>query len=159
MNIPFMMDELVNELKTATNSLQLLTPKGKIRAPQVVDGYLPAKNPKDQNEVEDFPYVIARYISDIDGEEGATAQVKVICGVFCEDEKQGWRDLLVLTDAIKTYFLANRFFGGCFSLEPPLKREFPEEQLAPEWWGWFNFIISIPSIQEVDKDVRKILDC
>jgi len=159
MNISIMMDELVKVLKEATSTLQLETPKGVFRAPQVVDGYLPTKNPKDTEATEDFPYVIARYLNDTSNDEGAMAQVKVICGTYSEDDQRGWRDLLNLTNAIKTYLLSHRLLGGCFSIELPLKREFPEEQPAPEWVGWFTLNISIPSIMEVDEDVRRILDC
>jgi len=157
MNISIMMDELVKVLKEATYMLQLETPKGVFRAPQVADGYLSPKNPKVE-VTEDFPYVIARYLNDTSNDEGAMAQVKVICGTYSEDDQRGWRDLLNLTNAIKTYLLAQRSFGGCFSIELPLKREFPEEQPAPEWVGWFTLSVAIPNIQEVDEDVRRILE-
>lgn len=157
MNIEIMIDELVKELQQATKNLQLLTPKGNLRSPQIYDGYLPPKNPKDPQS-EDFPYVIARYLNDQSEDDGASAQVKVYCGIYSEDDKQGWRDLLGLMNAIKTHLLSNRFFGQYFEIKLPLKREIPEEQGAPEWVGWFNLTISIPNIMEVNEDVRRILE-
>ncbi|MDT8901837.1 hypothetical protein [Anaeroselena agilis] len=156
MNVSTMIDELVVHIKKLTTTLQFTTPKGAHRAPQVVDGYLPPKDPKNHNTTEDFPYVIVRYLSDETDEEGATAQVKVICGVYSDDDRQGWRDLLNLMSSIKTFLLSNRLFGGCFSVELPLKREIPEEQPVPEWQGVLTLNVSIPSIMEVDEDVQKI---
>lgn len=155
MNIALMMEALTAELIQATKHLQLGSPKGEPRPPQVFDGYLPPKRPKDQHN-DDFPYVIARYLNDISSDDNAVAQVKVLCGVHADDNR-GWHDLLNLTDAIKTHFLSRQYFGECFSIERPLKREFPEEQPAPEWVGWFVFNISIPNIMEVNKDVYEFL--
>lgn len=153
MNIPMMMDELVRELEKATSSIQLQTKNKQYKAPQVVAGYLPPKNPRDQ-QVEDFPYVIVRYLSDSE----VTAQVKVLCGIHSEDDQQGWRELVNLLDAIKTHLLSKRFFGKCFEIERPLKREIPEEQGAPEWVGWLSLTVSIPNIQGVNENVERILN-
>lgn len=156
MNIEIMMDEFVKSLKGATGSLQLSDKKGHLRAPQVFDGYLPPPDPRNLNH-EAFPYIIPRYLSDESTAEEAIAIVKVMCGVYSDDDQHGWRDLLNLTNAIKTFFLSNPYFGDCFTVKRPLKREFPEEQPAPEWVGWFIFQITIPNIQEVNSDVEQIL--
>ncbi|WP_333593580.1 hypothetical protein [Anaerospora hongkongensis] len=156
MNVEIMMDEFVKALETATSSLQLSDKKGNLRAPQVFDGYLPPPDPRDPNN-EAFPYIIPRYMSDENTDEEATAIVKVTCGVYSDDDQHGWRDLLTLTNCIKTHFLSNPYFGDCFTVKRPLKREFLEAQPAPEWVGWFIFQISIPNIQEVNSDVEQIL--
>ncbi|AIF51254.1 hypothetical protein [Pelosinus sp. UFO1] len=158
MNIPIMMSELIKAVQQATVHLQLETKNKTCRAPQVVEGYLPPKNPKDPQGIEDFPYVIARYLSDESQSEGSMAQVKLICGIYSEDDQQGWRDLVNAMDAIKTHLLSKRFFGGCFEIELPLKRVIPEEQGAPEWVGWLTLNISTPNILEVTEDVRRILE-
>jgi hypothetical protein len=155
MNIPDMIDALVGELQFATASLQLQTPKGDIRNPQVADGYLAAKDPKNPNLLEDFPYVIARYLSDSTTDDESIANVKILCGVYSNDERQGWRDLLNLMNAIKTHLLSKQYFGERFEIQRPLKREIPEGQAAPEWSGWLTLNILIPNIMEVDKDVLK----
>jgi hypothetical protein len=156
MNIPIMMAELIKIVQQATIHLQLETKNKTYRAPQVVKGYLPPKNPKEQQE--DFPYVIARYLSDESQNDGSMAQVKLLCGIYSEDDQQGWHDLLNVMDAIKTHLLSKRFFGGCFEIELPLKRVIPEEQGAPEWVGWLTLNIAIPNILEVTEDVRRILE-
>jgi len=158
MNIAIMMDAFVTELKKATSHLQMQDPKGNFNAPQVFNGYMPPKNPRDPQAVDDFPYVIARYLNDETEESGdPTAQVKVYCGTYSEDE-QGWCDLLNLSDTIKTHFLSQPFFGKCFEVILPLKREFPEEQPKPEWVGWFTFTISIPNIIGANKEVERIIN-
>lgn len=157
MNVEIMMDELIKELEAVTGTVRFLTPKGEERAPQVVDSYLPPKNPRKPDDGEDFPYVIVRYMEDEETENDATAKVKIICGVHAEEIKQGLRDLLNLTGAIRTHFLSQRLFGGCFEVKMPLKREIPEEQNAPEWYGWLILNIETPNIQGVDKDVERII--
>ncbi|MBP2655888.1 MAG: hypothetical protein H6Q73_3457 [Firmicutes bacterium] len=155
MNVSIMLDELVKHIQKATEKLQLVTQKGTARAPQVVSGYLPPKDPKDIDGVEDFPYVIIRYLSDNSDDDGATAQVKVICGVYSDDDQRGWQDLMNVMNAIRTHLLRQMAFGKCFSVELPVKREIPEEQGAPYWEGWFTLEISIPTILEEDDYVKR----
>jgi len=155
MNVSIMLDELAKHIQAGTKKLQLVTPKGTTRAPQVVSGYLPPKDPKDVDGVEDFPYVIIRYLSDNTDDEGATAQVKVYCGVYADDDQKGWQDLLVIMNAIRTYLLSQKAFGKCFTVELPVKREIPEEQGAPYWVGWLTFEIAIPTTLEEDDYVKR----
>jgi hypothetical protein len=157
MNVSIMMDDLVKEIERATMHLQLETKNKTFRAPQIIDGYLPPKNPKDPQAIEDFPFVIVRYLSDEGQMENSTAKVKVICGVYSEDDRRGWRDFLNLSNTIKTHFSSTPFFGKCFEVQLPIKREFPEEQGVPEWMGWLMLTISIPNIKAVNEDVEKII--
>jgi hypothetical protein len=155
MNVTIMVDDLVDHIKKGTETLRFGTPKGVSRAPQVVDGYLPPKDPKHPDATEDFPYVIVRYLSDSSDDDGATAQVKVLCGTYCSDDRQGPRELLTLMNPLWTYLLKNRRFGKHFCIEMPVKREIPEEQPAPEWVGWFTLTIAIPMVSEEDDYVKR----
>lgn len=157
MNVSIMMDELIEEIKRATKHLQFETKNKTYRAPQVIDGYLPPKNPKDPQSIEDFPFVIVRYLNDEGQVENSTAQVKIICGIYSEDDQRGWRDFLNLSNTIKTHLMSKSFLGKCFEVQLPIKREFPEEQGVPEWIGWLTLTIAIPNIQAVNKEVEKII--
>lgn len=157
MNVEIMMAELVKRLSAATCHLQFQTKRGEITGPQVFNGYMPPKDPRNPQREEDFPYVMPRYLNDESTDDDTVAQVKILCGVFSEDDQQGWMDLLNLTNCIKADLLQKRNFGDCFEIKMPFKREFPEEQTKPEWWGWFLVKISIPNIQEVDRDVIDFL--
>lgn len=155
MNADALMGNLEYALTEATKTLQLPTKKGVCVAPNVVRGYLPAKNPKlDQD---DIPCVIVRLLGDESTEDDTTAQVKIICIAYSEDDEQGWRELLTLMDPIKTYLLAHRNIGDCYRVALPIKREIPEEQGPPEWCGTFTVSVEIPNIQEVDENVRGFL--
>lgn len=153
MNIDSLMSSLEYVLKEATKTLQLPDVNGNLVAPKVVRGYLPPKDPEIEGKDEsDSPCVIARFLSDDADEDGTTAQVKVICIVYSEDDAQGWRELLTIMNPLQTYFLTHRNIGGCFSVKLPIKREIPEEQDPPEWIGTMTLTIETPQAQEVNDD-------
>ena len=118
------------------------------KAPQVISGYLKEKKPKEKQTVPDFPYVIVRYLKDTNAEEGATAIIRVIAGTYSEDEQSGWRDCMNVITRIKEALLKQRFIGGPFKIEYPIKTELPEEQPYPEWVAFLTLNVTIPSIQE-----------
>ncbi len=155
MNADALMENLEYVLTEATKNLQLPKKPGTYTVPKIARGYLPAKNPK--SDKEDIPCVIVRLLGDETTEDDTTAQVKIICIAYSEDDEQGWRDLLTIMDPIKTYLLTNRNVGGCYRISLPIKREIPEEQGPPEWCGTFTLNIEIPNVQEVDENVRGFL--
>jgi len=155
MNADALMENLEYALAEATKKLQLPTQKGEYTAPKIARGYLPAKNPK--SDQEDIPCVIVRLLGDETTDEDTTAQVKIICIAYSEDDEQGWRELLTIMDPIKTYLLEHRNIGGCYRIGLPMKRDIPEEQGPPEWYGTFTLNIEIPTVQEVNEDVRGFL--
>jgi len=118
------------------------------KAPQVISGYLKEKKPKEKQTVPDFPYVIVRYLDDTDTSESNTATVRVIAGTYSEDEQGGWRDCVNVITRIKEALLKQRFIGGPFKIEYPIKTELPEEQPYPEWVAFLTLNVTIPSIQE-----------
>jgi len=155
MNVDALMENLVSALTVATHTLQLPTKSGKYTTPKIAKGYLPAKNPKEQQD--DIPCVIVRLLGDETTDSETTAQVKIICIAYSEDDEQGWRELLTIMNPIKTYLLANRNIGDCYRIALPIKRDIPEEQGPPEWCGTFTLNIEIPTVQEVNEDVRGFL--
>ncbi|MBU2701684.1 hypothetical protein Ga0466249_002803 [Sporomusaceae bacterium BoRhaA] len=156
MNVDDLLTNIEYALTEATKTLQLPIKSGTVTAPKIVKGYLPTKNPR--AEQNDIPCAIARLLSDETTEEGTTAQVKIICIAFSEDDEQGWRELLTIMNPIKTYFLAHRNIGDCYRIALPIKREIPEEQGPPEWCGTFTLNIEIPTALEVNEDVRDFLN-
>lgn len=155
MNVDALMENLEFTLAGATKSLQLPTKSGGYIAPRIARGYLPVKNPK--SEQEDIPCVIVRFLGDETTHEDTTAQVKIICIAYSEDDEHGWRELLTIMDPIKRYLLEHRNIGDCYRLELPIKREITEEQGPPEWCGTFTLNIEIPTVQEENEDVRGFL--
>ena len=155
MNVDALMGNLEYVLLEATKTLQLPTKSGIYTAPKVVQGYLPPKNPK--LDLKDIPCVIVRLLGDESTDDDTTAQIKIICIAYSEDDEKGWREILTIMDPIKTYLLEHRNIGDCYRVALPIKREIQEEQGPPEWYGTFTLNIEIPNVQEVNEDVRGFL--
>lgn len=154
MNVSIMLDELVLVVGKATENHRLGTKHGTFRAPQVVLGYLPTPDPKNPLCIEDYPFVIVRYLSDEADEDGSKVVVKLLCGVYSCDDQRGWQELLNIMNTLRTHFLSNPRFGNCFEIELPLKREIPEEQDPPQWVGEITLNVTIPHVVEEVSYVR-----
>ncbi|TEB13366.1 hypothetical protein [Pelotomaculum propionicicum] len=118
------------------------------KSPEVITGYLPDKKPGARQDPPDIPCVIIRYIEDIDTEEGDTAKVYIVAATYSEDEQDGWRDAVNVITRIKDALAKQRFLGGPFRIEYPIKTELPEEQLYPVWVAFMTLTVAIPHIQE-----------
>jgi len=144
-----LVDKLIDFIKPVVVNFELESNiPGIKKAPQVISGYLKEKKPKEKQTVPDFPYVIVRYLNDTDTGQGSMASVRVIAGTYSEDEQGGWRDCVNVITRIKEALLKQRFIGGPFKIEYPIKTELPEEQPYPEWVAFLTLNITIPSIQE-----------
>lgn len=150
MNVFIMLDELTTVVSDVVKNMQMDTEKGEVRAPQVLQGYLPSPDPKERNpnRAENYPFVLVRYLADESSEEGTSVDVKLVCGAFSKDEQSGWKELVLLMDIIRTRFLENPYFGKCYEVELPLKREIPEEQDVPQWVGEILLNVTVPHIVE-----------
>jgi hypothetical protein len=154
-----LIDKLIEFITPVVSEFELQTNvAGVKKAPQVIAGYLKEKKPKQNQDPPDFPYVIVRYLEDIDTEESDGATIKVYVGTYSEDEQDGWRDCMNVATRIKEALLEQRFIGGPFKIEYPVKTELPEEQPYPEWVAILTLKVAIPHVQEEGgylKDVFK----
>lgn len=144
-----LVDELVKFITPVVAEFDLQSNvAGVKKAPQVLAGYLKEKKPGAKQNPPDFPYVIVRYLDDSDTEDGSVATVKIYAGTYSEDEQGGWRDALNILTRIKVALLKQRFIGGPFRIEYPVKTELPEEQPYPEWVAWLTLTVAIPHVIE-----------
>lgn len=153
-----LVDTLIDFIKGVVEDFDLgSNVAGVAKAPQVIGGYLNEKKPGLQQHPPDFPYVIVRYLEDTDEAEQDTAQVRIIAGTYSEDA-QGWRDCLNVVTRIKEALLKQRFIGGPFKIEYPLKTELPEEQPYPEWVAMLTLTVTIPHVQEEGGYLKDVFD-
>lgn len=130
-----LVDELKVFIEGVVSDYRLDTKQAELsRAPQVLAGYLPPKEPNST----DYPFVIVRFIEGTDAQDEGKAVIKIIAGTYSEDAQAGWRDPANILQRIRTEFLKRRIVGGKFRLEFPLKIEMPEEQPYPEWIGFMT---------------------
>lgn len=144
-----LVDKLIEFIKPVVAEFELQTNvAGVKKAPQVIAGYLQEKKPAQKQDPPDFPYVIVRYLEDTDTGDGDAATVKVYAGTYSEDIQDGWRDCMNVITRIKEALLEQRFIGGVFKIEYPVKTELPEEQPYPEWVAILTLTVAIPHVQE-----------
>ncbi|MBE3586567.1 MAG: hypothetical protein IMW94_10545 [Thermoanaerobacter sp.] len=144
-----LVDKLIEFLQPVVAQFELQSNvPGIKKAPQVIAGYLEEKRPREQQDPPDFPFVIVRFLEDNDTGNGNTAIVKIIAGTYSEDLRNGWRDCMNVITRIKEALLEQRFIGGPFKVEYPMKIELPEEQPYPEWAAFLTLNVTIPSVQE-----------
>lgn len=124
------------------NSIGLTNENEEVAIPKVFNGYLPMKKvgAKDK-EREDYPYIIIRLKKASDDFEINTLSVKLILGIYRNDET-GWVDLLHLYEVVRKSLLGKRLFGAAV-LEPPLELEVDESQGLPYFVGIINTKISL----------------
>ncbi len=118
-------------IEDALKELRLKTKKGELRAPQIVDGYLP---PKRTLEDDDFPFVIVR------AEEGTSfmgqtsVTVSLIVGCYTT-ETDGYAHCMEIMQRIRAALcqMPEQTLDERFQLEFPIVwRNFPE-QPYPQW--------------------------
>jgi hypothetical protein len=119
-------DGIVKEYWLETNRRE------KSKPPQVVMGYLPAKNSTPEP---DYPFVIIRLAEGTDKKDGSTVVVKIIVGTYSEDSQNGWRDVANIIQRLRFELFKHGVVGKKFRVEYPMKFEIPEEQPYPEWIG------------------------
>jgi hypothetical protein len=137
---PFLLAALHIQLKSRLAAIAakfpLLETKSMARAPSIVDGWLP---PKPGAESEQFPFLIVRPFTGTDTCEGAdqtgSATMKIIVGTY-SDTDDGWLDVLLLIDAIRSDLAEQPTIAGtAFEHLGPLTWEVPEQQPRPQWFG------------------------
>lgn len=138
------MEHFKAELEEALVNVRLETKENATKKPKVELGYLePLK--VDDDEKNDFPYVLIRYINGEDREEENEIQIKLIIGVHSQDSK-GWVDILHIIEVIKQHLLKKKVFEY-YVLEHPIKSSIPEEQAYPYFYGFLELKFKIPRIE------------
>jgi hypothetical protein len=133
---------------------------GAVKAPQVVDGFLP---PKRETPNDDFPFVIVRPVSGrTDSSATSSVNIKILIGAFC-DTYDGHIDVMLVIAEIRRIILENQnlqlvvavgskasqeTMGRLFRLSFPLEWEVFEDQPEPEWLGHVVTRWEIPTTQE-----------
>lgn len=136
-----LVDELAAYLPVVVADMQLEIPKkpDERRPPQVVPGWLPTKDPKNPDRVEDFPIVLVRFAGHDDTAPGeSTVRVHIFVGTYSESP-EGWRDTVNVIERIRQAFLEKRTVAQKFRLELPMKSTVPtEEPPMPYWIGYLE---------------------
>ena len=118
-------------IEDAIKELRLKTKKGELRAPQIVDGYLP---PKRTLEDDDFPFVIVR------AEEGTSfmgqtsVTVALIIGCYTT-ETDGYAHCMEIMQRIRSALcqMPEQTLDERFQLEFPIVWRNAPEQPYPQW--------------------------
>ena len=107
----------------------------KFRAPKIYQGYLPPKRSKSEaGNDDDFPFVVVRPDNGSIEEEGCSAEISLVIGVW-EDEFDGHLTALSLKEKIESLLLniPNRTLAERFVLELPMSWENSPTQPWPFW--------------------------
>lgn len=118
-------------IEDAVKDLRLPTKKGELRAPQVVDGYLP---PKQTLEEDDFPFVIVRAEGGVSEMEITTVTVSLIIGCHTT-ETDGYVRCLEVMQRIRKALceLPYRVLDKRYQLEYPISWANIPAQPYPQW--------------------------
>lgn len=118
-------------IKEAVKNFRLPVENGKIRAPQVINGYLP---PKQSGNLDDFPYVIVRPEKGSSEREATEVTVSIIIGCYAEDY-DGYEYCLNVMARIRHALaeLENNILANRYVLQFPISWEMVPGQPYPEW--------------------------
>lgn len=119
-------------IESVTASLLLQTDHGEdaLKAPQVVNGYLP---PKRSNDIPDFPYIIVRPSNGrTDNQSSSVCEVKILIGCFSE-EYDGYEYAIQVMDRIRLSFMQSPTLDKKFRFEFPFDFTLFDDQPYPEW--------------------------
>lgn len=151
MHVLNLVDDIVDLLKNALKDMLLQTKEGELKPPAIYAGYLPPKQNltrrTDDTELEDYPYVIIRYIGDIDEVfKRNIATLRILIGTFSEDEQNGWRDTVSVMIRIKSALKKQQTLGSA-NLTGSIGSSMFENQQKPLWKGVMEVEFEIPQIQ------------
>lgn len=126
-------EALRNKIADAVKDYRLPVKNGKMRCPNVFNGYLP---PKRSGVVDDFPFVVVRAdegkISRTDGEAETT--VSIIIGCYT-DEFDGHEYCINVMQRISAALstLPDDTLDDRYILQDPIEWRLLEEQPYPQW--------------------------
>lgn len=120
-----------NKVTESVVNFRLETPKGTLKAPQVVNGFLP---PKKIGPDDDFPFVIVRPESGIMDPESQQIKVNIIVGCYSESF-DGYEVCLNVVNRIidKLSSLPGGILEGKYIASFPIRWNMTPEQPYPQW--------------------------
>lgn len=124
-------EELEVFISEAVADFRLPVKNGEMRAPKVIDGYLP---PKRSGADDDFPFIVVRSESGVCEGGKTTVTVAFIIGCYTE-EVDGYRYCLNVMSRIKNALtmLPNGTLANKYQLEFPIEWSLVPEQPYPYW--------------------------
>jgi len=147
-----MTDELVAFFTKELAETRLQTKdESVLKSPTVYDGYLPpkknAKRGEEDTEQDDYPYVIVRFLLEEDDlKDENIMNFRFIIGTYSKDERQGWRDTLLVMNRMK-FVLKEAGFVGPGQLTGKIESALFEEQMKPMWHGVMEVKFATPIVQ------------
>lgn len=124
--------------------------EGDLRAPQVVNGYLP---PKRQGSKDDFPFVLVRADEGATDQDSTEVKVSIIVGTYSE-EYDGHEYCLNVMSRIRTALcsLPGMVLANRYRLKHPIKWSTYAEQPYPYWQLDMQTAWDIRTPQPIDKE-------
>lgn len=118
-------------IAAAVENYRLPVKNGEMRAPTVVNGYLP---PKRSNVEDDFPFVLVRPESGETSLEETRCTVAIIIGCYTT-EFDGYEYCVNVMERIKQALCEMPYgtLANKYQLCYPVKWEMPDEQPYPQW--------------------------
>ena len=118
-------------IKEAIKDFRLPVENGEMRAPQVVNGYLP---PKRSGDCDDFPFVIVRPEKGTSDREATEITVSIIIGCFAE-EYDGHEYCLNVMARIRSALasMENNILANKYVLNFPIDWDISPDQPYPQW--------------------------
>lgn len=115
----------------AVKDYRLPVKTGEMRAPTVVNGFLP---PKRSNAEEDFPFVLVRLEKGVTDLEETAVTVAIIIGCYTT-EFDGHEYCINVMERIKQALCSMPYgtLANKYILRYPVKWELPDEQPYPQW--------------------------
>lgn len=145
-----LVDGLVEFIKNVVKEYDMTTKvKGQNKVPSVYAGYLPTSDEDDDDslQVNDYPFVIVRFLSDVDEiNTNDTTSIRLIIGTHSDDGQNGWRDAMNIATRIKIELKKQQILGP-FSLTGKIHTELFEEQRRPFWHVIMDLNFHTPQVQ------------
>lgn len=136
---------------------------GEVQSVTIYDGYPPKtrRGAQGQENGPQLPCVVVRPSmgEDAVGEGDARMSwVEIEMYVICQRiEDAGYRDLIAITQKIRTDLLASPYLDGKkFRVELPLKWEISEDDLYPQWYGRVVTRINLPQPVELFPEENEV---
>lgn len=130
------------------------------KQPEIHIGNLPPKR-KTPEQGQDFPFIVIRSDKGIDGDDGSTVDVDLVCGVYTAevDPAAGMHDCQNMIDRIRRVLLERCQLDERYDLELPITWGVSEQddKLHPRLYylGWVGTKWTLPAVQQVQNINRK----
>jgi hypothetical protein len=146
-------DSLVADFKQELAGFLLKNSNGDRVNLNIYPQNLPAK--KSQEDSEYFPYVVIRVMEgedqDEQGEEEDICKIGFVIGVYDEDDNyQGYKDAMNVTEKIKQRLKRKKYYDNQFEFILPMKWLIHDEDTYPYYFGGIETNWKIPSINMDD---------